>query len=104
MGKTRSQHAAIGDHIDGTCGRAGAPRRTRMTRSFAIYASVQWGGSWGWPHWLLVAALVLCVAALISIWADRYHSTASRVVWTFVVALLPIVGPIAWFVLGWERR
>jgi len=57
-----------------------------------------------WPLWLLVTAGVLCVVALASVWSGRYHSTAARIVWTFVVILIPILGPIAWFLLGWERR
>jgi hypothetical protein len=47
---------------------------------------------------------VFCVSALISIWTGRYHSTAARIVWTIVAILIPILGPIAWFLLGWERR
>ncbi|HEY9449549.1 MAG TPA: PLD nuclease N-terminal domain-containing protein [Gemmatimonadaceae bacterium] len=75
-----------------------------MIRSLTADASIQPGSSWDWPRWLLAAALVLCVAALISVWTGRYHSTASRIVWTVVVIILPIVGPAAWFLLGWERR
>ena len=60
--------------------------------------------SFDWPRWLLALALVLCVAALISIWIGRHHSTASKMLWTFVVILIPILGPTAWFALGWERR
>jgi hypothetical protein len=75
-----------------------------MIRSTAGHASVQQGGLWDWPLWLLIVAVVLCVAALISIWIGRYHSTAARIVWTVVAILIPILGPIAWFLLGWERR
>lgn len=62
------------------------------------------GMTWDWPLWLLALALLLCLVALVSIWIGRYHSAASKLVWTFVVILLPIVGPLAWFALGWERR
>lgn len=75
-----------------------------MIRSTAGHASVQQVGSWDWPLWLLIVAVVLCVAALLSIWTGRYHSTAARIVWTIVALLIPIFGPIAWFLLGWERR
>lgn len=51
-----------------------------------------------------MVAVVLCVAALISIWIGRHHSTAARIVWTGVAILIPILGPLAWFLLGWERR
>lgn len=66
--------------------------------------SAQHHPSLDWPLWLLAVAIVLCVAALISIWTGRYHSTAARIIWTIVAIFVPIIGPIAWFLLGWERR
>lgn len=75
-----------------------------MIQSLPRRSPIQPAGSWDWPLWLLLIALVLCLAALISIRIDRHHSAASKMVWTFVVILVPIVGPLAWFALGWERR
>jgi hypothetical protein len=75
-----------------------------MIRTFSGQTPVHRHDLMDWPLWLLIVAVVLCVAALISIWTGRYHSTAARVVWTIVTILLPILGPIAWFLLGWERR
>ena len=104
MGNGGEEHAAIRQDIGGRYSGAEAPLRTRMIRSSAGHASIYQGGAWDWPLWLLIVAVVLCVAALISIWIGRYHSTAARIVWTFVAILIPILGPIAWFLLGWERR
>ena len=75
-----------------------------MIRSPAGQASTHQSGPWDWPLWLLIVAGILSVAALISIWTGRHHSTSARLVWTFVAILIPILGPIAWFLLGWERR
>jgi hypothetical protein len=75
-----------------------------MIRLPAANDSVQPVGLWSWPFVLLIMAAVLCVAALVSIWTGRYHSTAARIVWTIVALLFPILGPVAWFLLGWERR
>lgn len=75
-----------------------------MIQSLAGRFAIQQAGSWGWPLWLLVLALVLCLVALVSIWIGPHHSIASKIVWTFVVILLPVIGPLAWFALGWERR
>jgi type VI protein secretion system component VasF len=75
-----------------------------MIQSTAGRAPAQHGVSLDWPLWLLILAAALCVAALLSIWTGRYHSTASRIVWTAVALLIPILGPVAWFLLGWERR
>ena len=54
-----------------------------------------------WAGVLLVAS---DVAALASIWRSRGHSRQARVVWTALVAFLPLVGAAAWFVLGRQRR
>jgi membrane protein DedA with SNARE-associated domain len=49
-------------------------------------------------------ALLLLAAALASIWRSRVHSSSVRIIWTVLVVALPIVGPIAWYLLGRERR
>lgn len=51
-----------------------------------------------------LAALVIDLAALVSVWRSRGHSLKARLVWTALVGLLPVVGAGAWFVLGRERR
>lgn len=53
------------------------------------------------------AAIVIVVVdllALVSIWRSNLHSTKARVVWTLIVAVLPILGALAWFPLGRESR
>lgn len=57
-----------------------------------------------WPLWFAAGSVILAVAALISIWLGRHHSTSAKLVWTVAVLVLPIIGPIGWFVLGRERR
>lgn len=54
--------------------------------------------------WTAVLAVVLLVAALVSIWHASGHSRRAKVVWTVVAVILPIVGPIAWAVAGRESR
>lgn len=58
----------------------------------------------GWPAWLAGGALLLLLAALTSIWRGRRHSPSAKIVWTLVATLVPIVGPLGWFLLGRERR
>ena len=61
-------------------------------------------GHTSWPLWFFVGATIAGVAALGSIWLGRHHSRRAKIVWTIVVLALPIAGPIAWFILGFERR
>lgn len=61
-------------------------------------------GSRTWPLVVSVAAITLLAAALLSIWLGRRHSRKAKVLWTVLVVLLPIAGPVAWFVLGREKR
>lgn len=61
-------------------------------------------GRWRAVDWLCAAAVLLLVAALVSVWRARAHSRRARIVWTVVVIVLPIVGPLAWFATGRERR
>ena len=52
---------------------------------------------------VIFAAIVVCAfLALRSIWQSRSHSTKVRTIWT-LIALIPIVGPVAWYFLGRER-
>ncbi len=53
--------------------------------------------------WSLViaAALVLLVTALVSIGRRSKRLTASQaLLWTLLAILLPVIGPIAWLVVG----
>jgi hypothetical protein len=60
-------------------------------------------GSRVWPLLWSAAAIILLASALLSIWLGRRHSRKSKVVWTVIAILLPILGPIGWFVLGLEK-
>ena len=54
--------------------------------------------------WIAVVIVVVDLLALVSIWRSTLHSTKARVVWTLIVAVLPVLGARAWFPLGRERR
>jgi hypothetical protein len=54
--------------------------------------------------WAAVVLVGADVAALASIWRSRAHGVRAQVIWTAVVAALPVLGAIAWFALGRERR
>ena len=54
--------------------------------------------------WGLALALILDVAALTSIWKGRKHALRAKIIWTIMVAILPLLGAIAWFALGREPR
>lgn len=54
--------------------------------------------------WGLAVALILDVAALTSIWKSRKHAMRAKIIWTIMVAILPLLGAIAWFALGREPR
>jgi hypothetical protein len=58
----------------------------------------------GWPAWLAGGALVLLLAALASIWRGRRHSPRAKIVWTAIATLVPVLGPLGWFLLGREGR
>jgi len=54
--------------------------------------------------YLVAAAVLVDLAALFSIWRGPFHSTKAKIVWTLIVAVLPVLGAIAWLALGHERR
>lgn len=56
------------------------------------------------PWYVWGAILTIDLLALASIWRSAGHSTKARVFWTVVVAMLPVLGALAWFPLGRERR
>ena len=54
--------------------------------------------------WAGAILFVADVAALTSIWRSPAHARQAKVVWTALVAFLPVLGAGAWFALGRERR
>ena len=54
--------------------------------------------------WIGAAWFVATLLALISIWRGRSHSLKAKAVWTTIVVLAPVLGAVAWFFLGRERR
>ncbi|MEP6690961.1 MAG: PLDc N-terminal domain-containing protein [Gemmatimonadaceae bacterium] len=56
-----------------------------------------------WPLWLVAAWVVPSVVALLSVWLGRHHSFKAKAIWTPLV-LIPVLGPLAWFLLGREKR
>jgi cytochrome c oxidase assembly factor CtaG len=49
---------------------------------------------------LMIAAAVLFIAALVSIIKAPRASTGERVIWVLVVLILPLLGPLVWFIVG----
>ena len=48
--------------------------------------------------------LLIDLGALVSIWRSALHSKKAKVLWTLIVAVLPVIGALAWFPLGREQR
>ena len=61
-------------------------------------------GNREWPMWAVSLGVILLAIAMLSIWLGRHHSVKAKSVWTLIAVLVPIVGPLAWFLLGRERR
>ena len=58
---------------------------------------------WGLGTVVLVAvlgAVVLFIAALVSIIRSPNYTVAGRAVWIFVVLAFPFLGPLVWFIWG----
>ena len=53
--------------------------------------------------WIFLVLFLLAVFALRSIWTSDGHARKVKVIWS-IVALFPLLGPLAWFVLGRSRR
>lgn len=49
-----------------------------------------------------IIILVLDLIALFSVWGSG-ASTVSKLVWTLVILVLPVIGLIAWFFIGPKR-
>ena len=54
--------------------------------------------------WIGLALFLLVIMALRSVWRSPKHARKVKIIWSAVVVLLPLVGPLAWFVLGRDRR
>ena len=50
-----------------------------------------------------LAVFLAAVLALRSIWTSSGHARKVKVIWS-VIALVPLLGPLGWFVLGRTRR
>jgi uncharacterized membrane protein len=53
--------------------------------------------------WILLALFLLAILALRSVWMSSAHARRVKVIWS-AIALVPLIGPLAWFVLGRDRR
>jgi bacteriorhodopsin len=53
--------------------------------------------------WILLGVFLLAALALRSIWTSRTHAPRVKVIWS-AIALIPVVGGLAWFVLGRQQR
>ena len=53
--------------------------------------------------WIFLALVVLAVCALRSVWKSRAHARRVKIIWSAVV-LIPLVGPVGWYILGRDRR
>jgi hypothetical protein len=53
--------------------------------------------------WIFLGLFLLTVLALRSVWTSVGHAQRVKIIWSAVV-LIPLLGPIGWFVLGRSRR
>ncbi len=53
--------------------------------------------------WILLGLFILTLLALRSVWASSGHARRVKLIWSIVV-LFPLLGPLAWFVLGRSRK
>ena len=53
--------------------------------------------------WIFLALVILAALALRSVWKSRAHARRVKIIWSAVV-LIPLVGPVGWYVLGRDRR
>ena len=53
--------------------------------------------------WVLLALVLLAALALRSVWKSRAHARRVKIIWSAVV-LIPLVGPVGWYILGRDRR
>lgn len=91
---------------------AGYPTETRTDAAFTRTTLGERLGM-GWPEALIIlsvvllvwlARVVLSVIALIDIVRSRFVDTNDKLVWTIIAVLLPIIGPILYFVVGRKQK
>jgi amino acid transporter len=73
---------------------------TKMIASTAAEVAEPFMPPFGILGFLLTVNVVLFMAALISIARNRKHTSGGKVVWASVVLALPVLGPVAWFLIG----
>ena len=61
-------------------------------------------GSRSWPIWLFAVWAIGAAAAVLSIWLGRQRALRVKLIWTVIAVAVPIVGALAWFALGRERK
>jgi len=50
-------------------------------------------------HLVVLAILVaLVVIALVQVWRDVQHALITKILWTIVIVLLPLLGLLGWFI------
>jgi len=48
---------------------------------------------------LTIIIFIIDVLAIIDVW-KRESNTEKRILWTIVIILLPIIGPLAWYLVS----
>ena len=66
-----------------------------------ISAWVSTGDIWWWGA---AIAFALDAGALASVWISHAHSRKAKTLWTVLIGVVPVIGALAWFTLGRERR
>lgn len=51
-----------------------------------------------------IAALVLFIAALVSVLSSTVLSGVGKIVWILLIFVFPLLGPLLWFLLGRNVR
>ncbi|MBL7842204.1 MAG: PLDc_N domain-containing protein [Cyclobacteriaceae bacterium] len=51
------------------------------------------------PRLLYLLVLIIDVLAIIDVW-QRESNLEKRLLWTVVILLLPIIGPLAWYLVS----
>lgn len=49
---------------------------------------------------LKIASLFLAGVALLSIWNDQSKELVAKLLWSFGVLMIPVIGPLAWLFIG----
>jgi hypothetical protein len=54
--------------------------------------------------WLIALVVLVDLLALVAIAASHAHARQVKLIWAFIVLLIPVGGAIAWLAIGRERR